>query len=130
MGSPLPGLLQSVSAGLPLASTFLLREGCDGLDDGVPVKIILDVIGWHAMHLEVSRRYHVLLVHLCVMSWGENSRQSLQNGGNEAGHKLRASVSPSPVIVGPVVLIGGMWGYPGGPIMDILCLESMYRFPT
>lgn len=31
----------------------------------------------------------------------------------------------SPVIVGPALLIGGMWGYPGGPIMDMLCLESM-----
>lgn len=31
----------------------------------------------------------------------------------------------SPVIVGPVLFMGGMWGYPGGPIMDMLCLESM-----
>lgn len=31
----------------------------------------------------------------------------------------------SPVIVGPALLMGGMWGYPGGPIMDMLCLESM-----
>lgn len=36
----------------------------------------------------------------------------------------------SPVIVGPALLIGGMWGYAGGTIMDILCLESMYRFPA
>lgn len=35
-----------------------------------------------------------------------------------------------PVIVGPVVFMGGMWGYPGGPIMDMPCLESMYRFPV
>ncbi len=31
----------------------------------------------------------------------------------------------SPVIVGPALLMGGMWGYPGGPIMDMLCLVSM-----
>lgn len=36
----------------------------------------------------------------------------------------------SPVIVGPVLLIWGMCGYPGGPIMDMLCLESMQRFPV
>lgn len=71
-------LLQSVaSAWLPLASTsstfsFLLPNDFDGLDNGVPIKIILDVIGWHAMHLEVSRRYHVLVVHLCMMSWRGN----------------------------------------------------------
>lgn len=38
------------------------------LDNGVPVKVVLDVIGWHAMDLEVSARDHVLLVHLCVVS--------------------------------------------------------------
>lgn len=75
--------------GLPLASTsstftFLLRKDLGGLDDGVPVKIILDVIGWHAMHLEVSRRYHVLLVHLCMMSWRGNRRQRVHNCGTEA----------------------------------------------
>lgn len=35
-----------------------------------------------------------------------------------------------PVMVGPALLMGGMWGYAGGTIMDILCLESMYRFPV
>lgn len=125
-GLLLPVLLQPViSACLPLASnsstfTFLLRKDFDGLDDGVPIKIILDVIGWHAMHLEVSRRYHVLLVHLCMMSWGGN------RGGWDLVHNcVLGVVSLSPVMGGPVLLIGGMWGYPGGPIMDILCLESM-----
>lgn len=38
------------------------------LDNGVPVEVVLDVIGWHAMDLEVSAGDHVLLVHLCVVS--------------------------------------------------------------
>lgn len=42
--------------------------GGAGLDNGVPIEIILDVVGRHAMHLEVSGRDHVLLVHLCVVS--------------------------------------------------------------
>lgn len=29
------------------------------------------------------------------------------------------------------MLIGGMWGYPGGPIRDeMFCLVSMYMFPV
>lgn len=37
----------------------------------------------------------------------------------------------SPVMVGAVLLIGGMWGYPGGPIREeMFCLESMYMFPV
>lgn len=68
------------SAWLPLASTssvpslpppFSFQKEVSGLDDGVPVKIILDVISWHAVHLEVSGRDHVLLVHLRVVSWRE-----------------------------------------------------------
>lgn len=42
------------------------------LDDGVPVKVVLDVIcSKHASHLEVSRRQRVLLLlaQLAVMSW-------------------------------------------------------------
>ena len=37
-----------------------------------------------------------------------------------------------PVMVGAVLLIGGMWGYPGGgPIREeMFCLESMYMFPV
>lgn len=53
---------------------FFAKGGLEGLDNGVPIKVILDVISWHAMHLEVSGRYHVLLVHLCMVSWrGKNS---------------------------------------------------------
>ena len=34
-------------------------------------------------------------------------------------------------MVGAVLLMGGMWGYPGGPIREeMLCLESMYMFPV
>lgn len=61
------------SAWLPPASTssprshLFAKTEVWGLDDGVPIKIILDVVSWHAMHLEVSGRYHVLLVHLCMM---------------------------------------------------------------
>ncbi len=43
-----------------------------GLDDGVPVEVILDVVGRHAAYLEVSSRHHMLLVHLRVMAWGQN----------------------------------------------------------
>lgn len=84
-------LLQSVASarapsGFHLLDFHLLccERTWAGLDDGVPVKIILDVIGWHAMHLEVSRRYHVLLVHLCMMSWRGNRRQRVHNCGTEA----------------------------------------------
>lgn len=36
-----------------------------------------------------------------------------------------------PVMAGAVLLMGGMWGYPGGPIREeMLCLESMYMFPV
>lgn len=36
----------------------------------------------------------------------------------------------SPVMAGAVLLIGGMWGYPGGPIREeMFCLVSMYMFP-
>lgn len=52
----------------PLLAPFCLQKEVSGLDNGVPIKIILDVISWHAMHLEVSGRYHVLLVHLCMVS--------------------------------------------------------------
>ena len=76
------------SAWLPLASTssprslffsfFLAKGDLGGLDNGVPIKVILDVISWHAMHLEVSGRYHVLLVHLCMVSWkGQQSESDL-----------------------------------------------------
>lgn len=53
----------------PLLTPSCLPTNIRGLDNGVPIKVILDVIGGHAMHLEVSSRYHVLLVHLCVVSW-------------------------------------------------------------
>lgn len=34
-------------------------------------------------------------------------------------------------MAGPVLLIGGMWGYPGGPIREeMFCLVSMYMFPV
>lgn len=33
-------------------------------------------------------------------------------------------------MVGAVLLIGGMCGYPGGPIREMFCLESMYMFPV
>lgn len=62
------------SAWLPLVSTssphslLFAKKEVYGLDNGVPIKVILDVVGWHAMHLEVSRRYHVLLVHLRMVS--------------------------------------------------------------
>lgn len=62
------------SAWLPLASTssprslLFCKRRSRGLDNGVPIKVILDVISWHAMYLEVSGRYHVLLVHLCMVS--------------------------------------------------------------
>lgn len=39
-----------------------------GLDNGVPVEVILDVVSRHAAHREVSSRHHVLLVHLCMMA--------------------------------------------------------------
>lgn len=53
----------------PLLTPFCLqKEVLGGLDDGVPIKVILDVISWQAMHLEVSSRYHVLLAHLRMMS--------------------------------------------------------------
>lgn len=39
-----------------------------GLDDGVPVEVVLDVFGRHAAYLEVSSRHHMLLVHLSVMA--------------------------------------------------------------
>lgn len=43
----------------------------------------------------------------------------------------KSAVEESPVMVGAVLLMGGMWGYPGGPIREeMLCLESMYRFPV
>jgi len=61
--------LASVSS--PRSLSFCKTEVL-GLDDGVPIKVILDVISWHAMHLEVSGRYHVLLVHLCMVSWEGN----------------------------------------------------------
>lgn len=51
--------------------TTLLRSGT-GLDDGVPVEVVLDVVGGHAAHLEVSSRHHMLLVHLRVMAWGQS----------------------------------------------------------
>lgn len=36
-----------------------------------------------------------------------------------------------PVMDAAVVLMGDMWGYPGGPIREeMLCLESMYMFPV
>lgn len=56
----------------PLLAPFCLQKKVSGLDNGVPIKVILDVISWHAMHLEVSGRYHVLLVHLCMVSWRKN----------------------------------------------------------
>ncbi len=43
-----------------------------GLDDGVPVEVVLDVVGRHAAYLEVSSRHHMLLVHLSVMAWGQS----------------------------------------------------------
>lgn len=52
---------------LPLPS--LQSRG--GLDDGIPVKIVLDIIRRQPAHLEVCRRYHVLLVHCRMMSWQE-----------------------------------------------------------
>ncbi|TNN66195.1 hypothetical protein EYF80_023534 [Liparis tanakae] len=75
---PLPPPLPPAAFQLSLASVSSPRSlsFCKtevlGLDDGVPIKVILDVISWHAMHLEVSGRYHVLLVHLCMVSWGGN----------------------------------------------------------
>lgn len=124
---PPPVLLQSVVLSpAPLLGSPRTSAGWGaGLDDGVPVKVVLDVICWHAMHLEVSRRYHVLLVHLCVVSWGEGREASESRVGNRAEPGVGGDFRRSPVMVGPAVLIGGMWGYPGGPIMDMLCLESM-----
>lgn len=49
-------------------SLFCVQRELWRLDDGVPVKVVLDVIGLHAMHLEVSGGDHVLLVHLCMVS--------------------------------------------------------------
>lgn len=64
-----PGLLR-VSPPPPPPSAWTCFNGeVERLDDGVPVEIVLDVVGLHAMHLEGPGRYHVLLVHLCMVSW-------------------------------------------------------------
>ena len=44
---------------------------------------------------------------------------------------VRRLTEESPVMLGAVLLMGGMWGYPGGPIREeMFCLESMYMFPV
>ncbi len=44
---------------------------------------------------------------------------------------VKRAMEESPVMVGAVLLMGGMRGYPGGPIREeMLCLESMYMFPV
>lgn len=47
-----------------------------GLDDGVPVKVVLDVVcSQHASHLEVSQRESVLLLaQLAEVSWTQKQR--------------------------------------------------------
>lgn len=46
------------------------------LDDGVPVKVVLDVVGsQHASHLEVSQRESVLLLaQLAEVAWTQKQR--------------------------------------------------------
>lgn len=48
-----------------------------GLDDGVPVKVVLDVVGsQHASHLEVSQRESVLLLgQLAEVAWTQKQRR-------------------------------------------------------
>lgn len=48
-----------------------------GLDDGVPVKVVLDVVGsQHASHLEVSQRESVLLLaQLAEVAWTQKPRR-------------------------------------------------------
>lgn len=44
---------------------------------------------------------------------------------------IKRAMEESPDMLGAELLIGGMWGYPGGPIWEeMLCLESMYMFPV
>lgn len=48
-----------------------------GLNDGVPVKVVLDVVGsQHASHLEVSQRESVLLLaQLAEVAWTQKQRR-------------------------------------------------------
>lgn len=53
-----------------------------GLDDGVPVKVVLDVVGsQHASHLEVSQRESVLLLlaQLAEVAWTQKQRRHTED---------------------------------------------------
>lgn len=76
--------LRLASSGFHLLSALPLvcpraSGGGGGLDNGVPVKVVLDVVGGHAMHLEVPSGYHVLLVHLCVVSLTNTGRRRVSS---------------------------------------------------
>lgn len=64
-------------------------RGAGGLDNGVPVKVVLDVVGGHAMHLEVPSGYHVLLVHLCVVSLTNKGRRRRRRASSETVSPLK-----------------------------------------
>lgn len=55
-----------------------------GLDNRVPVEVVLDVVGRHAAHLEVTAGHHVLLAHLRMMAC---------HSGSSAAHGRHMSVS-------------------------------------
>lgn len=52
-----------------------------GLDDGVPVKVVLDVVcSQHASHLEVSQRKSVLLLaQLAEVAWTQKQRRQAES---------------------------------------------------
>lgn len=55
-----------------------------GLDDGVPVKVVLDVVrSQHASHLEVSQRESVLLLlaQLAEVAWTQKQRRHAEYPG-------------------------------------------------
>lgn len=55
-----------------------------GLDDGVPVKVVLDVVcSQHASHLEVSQRKSVLLLaQLAEVAWTQKQRRQAESIGS------------------------------------------------
>lgn len=89
------------------------------LDDRVPVEVVLDVVGWHAVDLEVSARDHVLLVHLRVVS-GHCGPSAAHGGhvrvsrGAHHGHTLsgvHVQITCIEVLAGFVGVHGAMAGW-------------------
>lgn len=110
---------------------------------------LCDVASWFHLFVMMSCHYHIITIEYwyCAVYWQNTGKMMVLTNTRLHEYKpscthvpctstcsswpVNRAMEESPVMVGAVLLMGGMWGYPGGPIREeMLCLESMYMFPV